>query len=468
MLFDLKQLWKEALKIIETGTSFVTYEVWLSSLEPVEIEDNNLIMVSPTVMAVNVVKENYLDLIKNAVNKVNNNITEVSIIAASELSSFLKTHVLPQNEYKQLNRTINTENEKQETEKVPQISTEPPLFNAKYTFDNFIVGKSNQLAHAAAKAVSENPGKSYNPLFIYGGSGLGKTHIMHAIGNQLLSERPELKVSYITSERFVNELVEAIRVGKEQSTKQFRNKYRNVDVLMIDDIQFIANKITTQEEFFHTFNDLYQLGKQIIISSDRAPKFLSELEERLRSRFQWGLIVDIQPPEIETRLAILKKKAENEKYNVEESVYNLIAESMDSNIREMEGLLSRITFYASLIGATKVTEEIAREALKDFLDNKKEVLTVEKITDSVCSYYSVTKAELKGKKKNKEIVEPRQVCIYLITDMLSLPLAAIGAAFGGRDHTTIMHARDKITEAIKTNNNISTAVKDIKNMILKK
>lgn len=461
MSVELKQFWKEALKIIETGTSFVTYEVWLSSLEPVEIEKNKLVMVSPTSMAVNVVNNNYLDLIKSAVNKINSNITEVKIIPASDLSEFLKTHTLPstQEPLKPDSQPV--------TEQTQAVLT-PPVFNVKYTFDNFIVGKSNQLAHAAAKAVSDNPGKSYNPLFIYGGSGLGKTHIMHAIGNQLLKEKPELKVSYITSERFVNELVEAIRVGKDQSTKQFRIKYRNVDVLMIDDIQFIANKMTTQEEFFHTFNDLYQLGKQIIVSSDRAPKFLSELEERLRSRFQWGLIVDIQPPEIETRLAILKNKAENEKYNVEESVFHLIAERMDSNIREMEGLLSRITFYASLIGATKVTYDTAVEALKDFLDNKKEVLTIDKIIDVACKYYSVTKTEIIGKKKNKEIVEPRQVCVYLITEMLNLPLAAIGTAFGGRDHTTIMHARDKINESIKTNNNISTAVKDIKDMILKK
>jgi len=456
MTDDLKEFWKEALKIIETGTSFVTYEVWISSLEPVDISENTLIMVSPTTMAVNVIKNNYLDLIRHAVNKVNSNISDVFIMSASELKEYLKTRVLPGAEAA--------------AAAAPSSSSqqfEPPLFNPKYTFDNFVVGKSNQLAHAAAKAVADNPGKSYNPLFIYGGSGLGKTHIMHAIGNQILKEKPHLKVNYLTSERFVNELVEAIRVGKEQSTKQFRNKYRSLDVLMVDDIQFMANKVSTQEEFFHTFNDLYQLGKQIVISSDRAPKFLSELEERLRSRFQWGLIVDIQPPELETRLAILKKKAENENYNVDEKVFHLIAERIDSNIREMEGMLSRITFYASLIGASKVTYDIAVEALKDFLDNKKEVLTIDKIIDAACSYYSISKADMVGKKKNKEIVEPRQVCMYIITEMLNVPLAAIGSAFGGRDHTTVMHARDKIAELIKTDTNVATAVKDIKDMILR-
>lgn len=458
MTDELKLLWKDTLKIIETGTSFVTYEVWLSSLEPVEIAENKLIMVSPTSMAVNVINNNYLDLIKNALSAVNSNITDVAVISASDFSQYLKTRTLPETEIK----------EKKEETKSEKTEPEEPTFNAKYTFDNFVVGTSNQLAHAAAKAVSENPGKSYNPLFIYGGSGLGKTHIMHAIGNQLKNEKPELKVNYITSERFVNELVEAIRGGKEQSTKQFRARYRSLDVLMIDDIQFIANKMSTQEEFFHTFNDLYHLGKQIIISSDRAPKFLSELEERLRSRFQWGLIVDIQPPEIETRLAILKKKAENERYNVEESVFHLIAERIDSNIREMEGMLSRITFYSSLIGSSKVTYDIAVEALKDFLDDKKEVLTIDKIIDVVCGYYSVTKGDIISKKKNKDIVEPRQVCMYIITELLSVPLAAIGSAFGGRDHTTVMHARDKISELMQTNNNVATAIKDIKAMILKK
>ena len=455
MTDDLKEFWKEALKIIETGTSFVTYEVWISSLEPVDIFKNTLIMVSPTTMAVNVIKNNYLDLIRHAANKVNGNITDVFIIPASELKDYLKTRVLPGAD---VAATAGPS---------PNPQFEPPIFNPKYTFDNFVVGKSNQLAHAAAKAVADSPGKSYNPLFIYGGSGLGKTHIMHAIGNQLLKEKPYLKVNYLTSERFVNELVEAIRVGKEQSTKQFRNKYRSLDVLMVDDIQFMANKVSTQEEFFHTFNDLYQLGKQIIISSDRAPKFLSELEERLRSRFQWGLIVDIQPPELETRLAILKKKAENENYNVDEKVFHLIAERIDSNIREMEGMLSRITFYASLIGASKVTHDIAVEALKDFLDNKREVLTIDKIIDAACSYYSISKADMISKKKNREIVEPRQVCIYIITEMLNVPLAAIGSVLGGRDHTTIMYARDKITELIQTNTNIATAVKDIKDMILR-
>lgn len=454
MALDINLLWQEVLKILEVKTNLVTYSVWFSGLEPVKLLGDKLILTSPTQMSVKVLNDNYIQQITDALSEINPNIKKVEILLQSELGDYLSQQPAkgdqPLKAAEQDNNNI------------------VPMFNAKYTFDTFVVGKSNQLAHAAAKAVAENPGKTYNPLFIYGGSGLGKTHIMHSIGNQILSEKPDHKVSYITSERFVNELIDAIRIGKEQSTKQFREKYRSMDVLMIDDIQFIANKISTQEEFFHTFNDLYQAGKQIIISSDRSPKFLAELEERLRSRFQWGLIVDIQPPEIETRIAILKKKSEYEHYHVEDSVYHLIAERMDSNIREMEGLLARITFYASLIGETKVTYEVAVDALKDFLDNKREVLTVDAIIAEVCKYYSITKAEITGKKKTKDIVEPRQVAIYLITEMLNLPLAAIGAAFGGRDHTTIMHARDKITELVKTDNNTATATKDIKNMILRK
>lgn len=460
MSLDLINFWAEALKIIETKTNVVTYEVWLSTLEPVKVINSKLILVSPTTMSAKAVKKNYTELIENSLMEINPNITEIEVIAQAELSEFLKKN--PENIIEE-----SKQGSEEKTEKKEANSVDAPVFNPKYTFDNFVVGTSNQMASAAAKAVADNPGKTYNPLFIYGGSGLGKTHIMHAIGNRLLKEKPHLKVGYITSERFVNELIDAIRIGKEQSTKQFRDKYRSLDVLMIDDIQFIANKVSTQEEFFHTFNDLYQSGKQIIISSDRSPKYLAELEDRLRSRFQWGLLVDIQPPEIETRIAILKKKAEFERFNVDDSVYHLIAERMDSNIREMEGLLARITFYASLIGETKVTYAVAAEALKDFLDNRREVLTVDLIVDAVCKYYSVVKADIEGKRKNKEIVEPRQVAIYLITDMMNLPLAAIGSVFGGRDHTTVMHARDKISELIKTDTKTSTAVKDIKDMILK-
>ena len=450
---DLKELWNQVLEYMSNSTNMVSYEVWLEGLDPIELIDNKLVIVSPTTMGLNVIKKNYLHMIRDAVRKANPTITEIMLLGANEVSEYLKTHVM-----------------KPETEEeAAAAETATPMFNEKYTFSNYVVGKSNQFAHAAALAVAQSPGKTYNPLFLYGSSGLGKTHIMHAIGNYLLENRPELKLAYVTSERFVNELVDALKSGNVKggsSTKIFREKYSNVDVLMIDDIQFIENKTATQEEFFHTFNDLYQNGKQIIVSSDRAPKYLTELSDRLRSRFQSGLIADIQPPELETRLAILRKKAEKENFNVEDAVFNFIAESAESNVREMEGLLYRVTFYASLLGSQKVTYDVAIEALKDYMDSKKEQLTADRVISTVCEYFHISKEDIISKKKNKDIVEPRMVCIYVITDMLNMPLAAIGNILGGRDHTTIIHARDKIAEQLKNNDNISIAVKDIKDMLL--
>jgi chromosomal replication initiator protein len=337
------------------------------------------------------------------------------------------------------------------------------LINPRYTFDNFVVGECNRLAVAAARAVAEDPGENYNPLFIYGGSGLGKTHIMHAIGNYIRKHNRYLKVLYVSSEKFLNEFVASIRTG----SVDFREKYRSVDVLMIDDIQFIKGKDRTQEELFHTFNDLYQSKKQIILTSDRPPKEIPDIEDRLRTRFEWGLIADVQPPELETRIAILQKKADQEKYSVEDEVINFIAENCDTNIREMEGMLSKVCFYASLLGKEKTTMDEVKEALKDHVSTNKQSLTADRIIDCVCKYYNISKEDLVGKKKNKEIVEPRQMCVYLINEMLNIPLTAIGALFGGRDHTTIMHARDKINSQVKVNPHIKTLVNDIKSQLLK-
>ncbi|MFA5676611.1 MAG: chromosomal replication initiator protein DnaA [Christensenellales bacterium] len=451
---DLKEFWTKVLQIMETNTNLVSYEVWLQALEPVEIIDGKLIMVSPTDMGLKVVQSKYMKVIADAVAKINPTIREVKLMGTSELTEFLRTHIVPEGG----------------PEAESEVADDAPMFNPKYTFDNFVVGKSNQFVQAAARAVAEKPGTAYNPLFIYGGSGLGKTHLMHAIGNFLRENRSDLRLMYITSERFVNDMVDAIKDGNikgKDSTKEFRARYRNVDVLMIDDIQFIENKPSTQEEFFHTFNDLHQSGRQIIVSSDRAPKYLADLQERLRSRFQWGLLADIQPPELETRLAILKRKAESERYNVDDRVYEFIASQSVNNIREMEGLLARVTFYASLSGKHTVTYEDALEAIKDYVESRKETLTVDRIVEVVCEYYGVTKTEICGKKKNKEIVDPRQISMYIITDMLpSVPLAAIGQAFGGRDHTTVMHARDKISALVKAGTQYTVAVKDIKDRLV--
>jgi len=322
------------------------------------------------------------------------------------------------------------------------------------------------VVYAAMKNVAERPSTKFNPLFIYGGVGLGKTHLLHAVGNYLSETRPDLNVIYVTCEKFTNDYVDYLRNSKDKLNSEFRDKYRTVDVLMIDDIQFISNRMGIQEEFFHTFNDLYQSNKQIIIASDRPPKEMSALEERLRSRFSSGLIQDIQEPDYETKVAIIKKKCSQDGYLVDEDVVDFIAQRTGTNIREMEGILSKVVFYSSLLGKTHATMEDAKEALKDYGESERTNLDANKIITTVCDFFKVTKDDLLGKKKNKEIVEPRQMCIYLINDMLNIPLTAIGELMGGRDHTTIMHARDKISNQIKINPHVKTLVNDIKSRLL--
>ena len=288
-----------------------------------------------------------------------------------------------------------------------------------------------------------------------------------AIGNHLMKSKPKFKTLYVSCEKFTNELIEAIRDTNE-AKKAFREKYRSCDVLMIDDIQFVSKTDATQEELFHTFNDLYSAEKQIIISSDRPPKEIQHLEDRLRTRFAWGMIADIKPPDLETRIAILQKKASEQNANVSNDILKVIANNVQTNIRDMEGLLTRVISYASLINHSVIDMDVVKEALKDYTDDQKEMISVDNIIDAVTEYFSIDKEALVGKKKNKEIVEPRQICIYLITEFLTLPLVKIGEVFGGRDHTTILHARNKIEEQCKTDGRISVYVKDLKDMLLKK
>ena len=315
--------------------------------------------------------------------------------------------------------------------------------NPKYTFDTFVTGGSNRFAHAAAMAVAEKPGKVYNPFFMYGGVGLGKTHLMHAIGNSVLKNHPEMRVLYVSSEQFTNEIIQSIRTNQSE---KFRQKYRNIDVLMVDDIQFIAGKDSTQEEFFHTFNTLHTAQKQIIISSDRPPKEVQKLEERLRSRFDWGLTTEIQTPDIETRIAILKNKAVLDHYDVPNDVMVYIASRIDSNIRELEGALTRVVAYASLI-KTPITTEVVAETLKDVLPQgaSKEV-TMEIIESIVASHYNIKVEELHAKKRTRSIAYPRQIAMYLCRELTDTSLPRIGEFFGGRDHTTVLHACDKISK----------------------
>ena len=449
---ELQIMWERVLSKLEMMTTAVSFDLWIRPLEVLEFKDyDTLILVSSSTMAKNQLLKNHKVQIQNAINEV--------------FSDDIKFEILDQNEKDEYIKN----NKTQKTQRIDEDSTKntSSTFNEKYTFDNFVVGKSNQFVYAAAKSVAENPGQRFNPLFIYGGVGLGKTHLLHAIGNYIRDAFPEKKILYATCEKFTNDYIESLSAKKDMANFEFREKYRNLDVLMIDDIQFISNKTSTQEEFFHTFNDLYQRSKQIIIASDRPPREIATLEERLRSRFTSGLIQDIQSPDFETRVAILRKKAQQEKYAIDDDVITFIAEKIDTNIREMEGILSKVFFFATLLGKKSATLEEAHEALKENMEDIKEGLTPDSIIDTVCKYFNITKNDIVGKKKNKEIVEPRMISIYLICELLDIPLVSIGKKFGGRDHTTIMHARDKITEQVKTNNKIKVYINDIKDLLTK-
>ena len=446
----LDEQWKKVLNKLENELTAVTFDLWINTLTPIQYANDELILMAPSVNAKNSVKQ------PGIYEKVTKYVRE-------EFTPYTYITITEKQEYEENIRKKEAEIDKL-MQTTPNIKSK---FNKKYTFENFVVGKSNQVVCAAMESVAERPSEKFNPLFIYGGVGLGKTHLLHAVGNYLNEHRPDLNVLYVTCEKFTNDYVETIRNGKDKSNTDFREKYRNVDVLMIDDIQFISNKMGIQEEFFHTFNDLYQNNKQIIIASDRSPKDMSALEERLRSRFSSGLIQDIQEPDYETKVAIIRKKCSQEGYLVDDDVVDFIAEKTGTNIRELEGTLSKVVFYSSLLGKSHASMEDAHEALKDYEETERTDLTADKIINTVCEFFKVTREDLVGKKKNKEIVEPRQMSIYLINEMLNIPLAAIGALFGGRDHTTIMHARDKIGNQVKINPHVRTLVNDIKSRLLK-
>jgi len=437
--------WNEVLRDMQKLVSVVSYELYVETLEPIKVDNNKFVVLASTSTNKRRLLELHKDKILNVIKDYFEGVDEIIVLEPSEKEAFLE-------DIKQAEEII--ENSQNETQK--------SKFNEKYTFDNFVVGKSNQIVYSAALNVAENPGKHFNPLFIYGGTGLGKTHLLHAIGNHITKNNKSLKIAYVTCEQFMNAYTKSLT---KKNVEDFRATYREVDVLMVDDIQFIANKTGTQEEFFHTFNDLYQFNKQIILASDKHPRNIEALEERLRSRFSGGLIQDIQKPDFETRLAILQKKVEIENYSVENNVLEFLAENIDNNIRELEGSLNKVVSLSILMGKNKATMFEAEEALKDIATSQTQNLTVDKIMDTVCKYYNVKKADLIGKKKNKEIVDPRQICIYLITELLDIPLMTIGAAFGGRDHTTIMHARDKIAQNIKTNRSLKTNIDDLIVMI---
>lgn len=450
-MLTANEVWDSVLQVLEKEVQSWCYDAWFQNLKPKSIEGNTLVLSAPTDMSIRIIQDNYYDTLVKAVKSLNIFVRELQIVSLKD------------------GAPISTKNaESTDEEEELEEEEEGFQFNPKYTFDTFVVGDSNIFTHAAAQVVADNPGTKYNPLFIYGGVGLGKTHIMHAIGNYIKVKNPSLKLVYTTSEKFINDFLnamKAIRNSKDANhNEKFRQKYRNVDVLMVDDIQFIENTPSVQRELFHTFNELYNDKKQIILTSDRMPKQIPNLEERLRTRFEWGMIADVQPPSLETKVAILQMKAEDEMAIVPDEVLYDIASRVESNIREIESHLTRVIFFAAL-QKTPITMEIANEALKDYARPNKKEISPEYIIDVVSKFFDVPKEQLVGKKKTKDIVEPRQIAIYVINELLGLPLMAIGRLFGGRDHTTIMHARDKITDRIKTDKTLATQVSDIIDMV---
>lgn len=420
---QIKKYWSQALPIIQKEVdpmSMLGFKTFIEPVKPYSIDGNKLVLIAPTSFIRDVIMNKYFPLIKNAICAVSGNDYDITIICEGENAKAVKNVYDPYNN-----------------------------FNPRYVFSSFVVGNSNRMAHAASLAVAESPGSSYNPLYLYGNVGLGKTHLMHSIAHYILDKNPSAKVVYASCEKFTNELINAIRDDKNQ---EFRDKYRNVDVLLIDDIQFIAQKERTQEEFFHTFNALYECNKQIIISSDRPPREITPLEERLRSRFECGLLADIQPPDYETRIAILRKKADTEGIYVPDDVMEYIANMIVSNIRELEGALTRVIAFASLINNREITLSIAEEALKDVFNHKQViVITPDRILDIVGNYYNVKVEELKGRKRPKNIAFPRMVSMYLTRKLTDLSLPKIGEQFGGKDHTTVINACKRIEEELDKN-----------------
>ena len=451
MLDTLKSKWDDILHYLkeEHDISDVSFNTWLVPLRLYSLEPGNTVrIIVPDANFLGYIKKKYSFLLKIAIEEITNLKCEIDFIVENQIKE-------DPSKDKHLIRT--------NTARISQEALQNANLNPKYTFDTFVVGANNNLAHAASLAVAESPGEIYNPLFIYGGVGLGKTHLMHSIANFILKNNHKAKILYVTSEKFTNELIDAIRNKNNISTTEFREKYRNNDVLLIDDIQFIIGKESTQEEFFHTFNALYESKKQIIISSDKPPKDIETLEERLRSRFEWGLTVDIQSPDYETRMAILRKKEELEGYNIDNEVIKYIATNIKSNIRELEGALTKIVAFSKLDHRKEITISMAEEALKDIISpGGSQKITPELIIQVVAEHYNLTTLDLLSQRRSKDIVYPRQIAMYLCRNMTEVPLQEIGKAMGGRDHTTIIHGIEKISKDIEKTPTLQNTVNILK------
>ena len=431
--------WENALQLIRQEVNDIQYETWFKPLVPIIVGDSHMYFELEQGFILTTMRSRYRSLIENAVMISYGHKYQVDFVAKGENPIFSAA-------------------QKRESPKSENDLLIASMLNPKYTFDTFVVGASNRFAHAASLAVAELPADAYNPLFLYGGVGLGKTHLMHAIGHYIHQNNPSARLLYITSENFTNQLITAIA---QKTNQELRDRLRTVDVLMVDDIQFIAGKTATQEEFFHTFNELRDNGKQIIISSDRPPKEIPTLEERLRSRFEWGLIADIAKPDLETRVAILQKKAEDELLHVDGEVLEMIAERVASNIRELEGCLTRLVAYSSLTGRP-IDRALAEEALKEvFARSEPRHVTCDDVMEAVATYYNVTVDDLKGPRRSRDVAVPRQIAMYIAREVVGAPLTMIGDCFGGRDHSTVNHACQKVTQEVKTSPTLNNLVSDL-------
>lgn len=458
---NVENIWKSALFEIEKKLSKPSFETWLKPTKPVAIKNYTLFISVPNDFSRDFIQSRYTNLINSVLEEICDDNLSVKFVIPQEdkinRNNFEENNTNADSVNDDINSSLKTSNDKK-----PFPST---WLNPKYTFDSFVIGSGNRFSHAACYAVAECPAKAYNPLFIYGGVGLGKTHLLHAIGHQVEGNIKNCNVLYITTEKFTNEFINAIRDNK---TFEFRNKYRNIDILLIDDIQFLAGKEQTQEEFFHTFNALHENNKQIAVSSDRPPKEIPTLEDRLRSRFEWGLITDIQPPDLETRIAIIRKKSSQENYDIPNDVVHYIANEINTNIREIEGALIRLVAFSSLSGE-RINLETAKEALKDLIcPNKDTKITIKRIQEITSDYYGINQDDLNSKKRSKNIIVPRHVAMYLARELTEYSLPKIGEEFGGRDHTTVIHAHQKVLENINTNNAFKKHINDLINKINKK
>ncbi len=432
----IEEYWTRVLELVQPEMSSISFDTWIKTLQPIGMDDNTFTVKASSVFQKNIIDTRYGELVKSAIRHIVNKDLELKVILE--------------------------EGEKEETLNNKKDIVSNNILNPKYTFDSFVIGENNRFAHAAALAAAESLGKAYNPLFIYGGVGLGKTHLMHAIGNFVLSQNKDAKVLYITSEKFTNELINAIQ---RNTNEEFRDKYRNIDLLLIDDIQFFIGKERCQEEFFHTFNALYENGKQMVISSDKPPKDINPLEERLKSRFEWGLVADIGKPDYETRYAILRKKTETENIHIDDEILSMIAIKVESNIRELEGILNKMIAWSSLTNS-EITMELAEKELSNLHQSKEKVITIDYIQNIVAKYYNLNQNDFKIQRKTSDIAFPRQIAMYLSKQLTGMSLKEIGKEFGGKDHSTVIYAIKKIEDTMNIDPNTKIIVDNIRKMIL--